>query len=142
MMLGNLYGGRLADRYTDRGIVAGYGVTLVILVAMGLLGTTSWVLFAGLFGVGAAMMAAIPTIQVRLVGLAPESPTLMGAMNLASLNVANALGAWAGGVTIGAGFGLLSAVWAGLVLTGTGLLLFAATIVRPAPRARRQARWG
>jgi hypothetical protein len=26
-LLGNLYGGRLADRYPDRGIVAGYGVT-------------------------------------------------------------------------------------------------------------------
>lgn len=142
MMLGNLYGGRLADRYPDRGIVAGYGVTLVILVAMGLFGTTNWVLFAGLFGVGAAMMAAIPTIQVRLVGLAPESPTLMGAMNLASLNVANALGAWAGGMTIGAGFGLLSPVWAGLALTAAGLLLFVLTIGRPAPRARRPLRLG
>jgi len=137
MMLGNLYGGRLADRYPDRGIVAGYGVTLVILVAMGLFGNTAWVLFAGLFGVGAAMMAAIPTIQVRLVGLAPESPTLMGAMNLASLNVANALGAWAGGMTIGAGLGLLSAVWAGLVLTAAGLALFVATMVRRAPATPR-----
>lgn len=142
MMLGNLYGGRLADRFPDRGIVAGYGVTLAALLAMGLLGTNGWVLFAGFFVVGAAMMAAIPTIQVRLVSLAPESPTLMGAMNLASLNVANALGAWAGGVTIGAGFGLLSAVWAGLVLTGAGLLLFAGTIVRPAPTAGRQSRLG
>lgn len=124
MMLGNLYGGRLADRYPDRGIVAGYASTLAILVAVGLFGRLDWVLFAGLFGVGAAMMAAIPTIQVRLVGLAPDAPTLMGALNLASLNVANALGAWAGGVTIGAGLGLLSTVWAGFVLTGAGLLLF------------------
>jgi MFS transporter, DHA1 family, inner membrane transport protein len=131
MMVGNLYGGRLADRYSYRGIVAGYGVTLVILVVMALFGTSSWVLFAGFFGVGAAMMAAIPTIQVRLVGLAPQSPTLMGAMNLASLNVANALGAWAGGVTIGAGYGLLSPLWAGIVLTGAGLALFVAAMVEP-----------
>lgn len=142
MMLGNLYGGRLADRYPYRGIIAGYGVTLTILVVMGLFGSSKWVLFAGFFGVGAAMMAAIPTIQVRLVGLAPQSPTLMGAMNLASLNVANALGAWAGGVTIGAGLGLLSALWAGLALTGAGLLLFVATIVRTAPAARRSPRLG
>lgn len=142
MMVGNLYGGRLADRYPHRGILAGYGVTLAILVAMGLFGGTAWLLFAGLFGVGATMMAAIPTIQVRLVALAPESPTLMGAMNLASLNVANALGAWAGGLTIGAGFGLLSTIWAGLALTTAGLLLFIATMVRPAARARRQSRLG
>jgi len=139
MMLGNLYGGRLADRYPNRGIVAGYGVTLAILVAIGLFGTHDWVLFPGLFGVGAAMMAAIPTIQVRLLGLAPEAPTLMGAMNLASLNVANALGAWAGGVTIGAGLGLLSTIWAGFALTSAGLLLFIAVFAR---RAKYQPRLG
>lgn len=137
MMLGNLFGGRLADRYPHRGIVAGYGVTLALLVALGLFGDTTWVLFAGLFGVGAAMMAAIPTIQVRLVGLAPEAPTLMGAMNLAALNVANALGAWAGGVTIGAGLGLLSTIWAGFALTAAGLLLYIATMVRPVEHAPR-----
>ncbi len=142
MMVGNLYGGRLADSYPDRGIIAGYGVTLAILVAMAFLGTIDWVMFAGMFGVGAAMMAAIPTIQVRLVGLAPEAPTLMGAMNLASLNVANALGAWAGGVTIGAGLGLLSTLWAGFVLTGAGLLLFIAMIVPPPKAAERQLRLG
>jgi DHA1 family inner membrane transport protein len=142
MMVGNLYGGRLADRYPNRGIVAGYGVTLAILVAMALFGTTNWVLFAGFFGVGAAMMAAIPTIQVRLVALAPEAPTLMGAMNLASLNVANALGAWAGGVTIGAGLGLLSTLWAGFVLTAAGLLLFAAMMAWPGRGVPHQPRLG
>ncbi len=89
-----------------------------------------------MFGVGATMMAAIPTIQVRLTGLAPESATLMGAMNLASLNVANALGAWAGGITIGAGLGLLSTVWAGFILTSAGLILFITTMTaEPADRA-------
>jgi DHA1 family inner membrane transport protein len=73
------------------------------------------------------MMTAIPTIQVRLTDLAPESPTLMGAMNLASLNVANAIGAWAGGAVIGAGFGTLSSAWAGFFLTLAGLLLFRST---------------
>jgi MFS transporter, DHA1 family, inner membrane transport protein len=124
MCLGNLYGGRLADIYPNRGITAGFGATLVVLVALGIWGAHTWVLFPALFGVGAAMMAAIPTIQVRLVALAPQSPTLMGAMNLAALNVANALGAMAGGLTIGAGLGLLSTAWAGFGLTACGLLLF------------------
>lgn len=75
------------------------------------------------------MMAAIPSIQVKLTGLAPESATLMGAMNLASLNVANALGAWAGSLTIGAGLGLLSTAWAGFALTTVGLILFAAVMI-------------
>lgn len=57
-----------------------------------------------------------------------EAPTLMGAMNLAALNIANAIGAWAGSVTIAAGYGLLSAVWAGFGLTLLGLLVFALTL--------------
>ena len=48
----------------------------------------------------------------------------MGAMNLAALNVANAIGAWAGGQAIAHGDALLSAVWAGFALTLAGLLLF------------------
>ena len=133
MTLGNLYGGRLADEHPSRGIVAGYGSALVVLVVLGIWGANTWILFAALFGVGATMMAAIPTIQVRLAGFAPESRTLMGAMNLASLNVANALGAWAGGVTIGAGMGLLSAVWSGFALTAVGLVLFYVTLARCQP---------
>jgi len=74
-------------------------------------------------------MFAIPGIQVHLTCLAPEAPSLTGAMNLAALNVANALGAWLGGVTIAAGFGLLSAAWAGFALTLVGLLIFALTIL-------------
>ena len=126
MCLGNLYGGRLADIHPTRGITAGFGITLLVLVALGLWGAQTWVFFPALFGVGACMMAAIPTIQVRLIGLAPQSPTLMGAMNLAALNVANALGAMAGGLTISAELGLLSTAWAGFGLTACGLVLFLA----------------
>lgn len=129
MTIGNLVGGQLADRSPSRGIVLGYGSALLVMAALAVGGASPWLLFPALLGVGAAMMAAIPTIQVRLTGFAPEAPSLMGAMNLASLNAANALGAWAGGLTIGAGFGVLSAVWAGFGLTLAGLILFGLTLL-------------
>ncbi len=113
MTTGNLIGGRLADRYPSRGLIVGFGSALIVLAALASLGDNDAFLMIGLFGVGTTMMIAIPTIQVRLTSFAPEAPTLMGAMNLAALNVANAFGAWAGGAAIAAGFGLLSAVWAG-----------------------------
>ncbi|WP_441470829.1 MULTISPECIES: hypothetical protein [unclassified Bosea (in: a-proteobacteria)] len=62
---------------------------------------------------------------MRLTGFAPEALTLMGAMNLAALNIANAIGAWAGSVTIAAGYGPLSAVWASFGPTLLALLVFA-----------------
>lgn len=129
MTVGNLLGGRIADSYPARGIALGFGSALAVMAALATGGAHPWMLFPGLFGVGAAMMLAIPTIQVRLTRFAPEAPSLVGAMNLAALNAANALGAWAGGVAIGAGFGLLSAVWAGFGLTSAGLLLFGLTLL-------------
>ncbi|MFP5475454.1 MAG: hypothetical protein ACLGJD_17565 [Gammaproteobacteria bacterium] len=70
----------------------------------------------------------IPAIQVGLAQAAPNAPTLMGAMNLAALNVANAMGAWAGSHAIAQDHGLLSAAWAGFGLTLAGLLLFLAVL--------------
>lgn len=133
MTAGNLIGGRLADAHPARGLVMGFGSALVVLALLAAGGGTVWILMPALFGVGATMMVAIPPIQVRLTGFAPEAPTLMGAMNLAALNVANAVGAWAGSATIAAGYGLLSAVWAGFGLTLLGLLVFALTLPK-APR--------
>lgn len=133
MTTGNTLGGRLADRHGSLGLVAGFGSALLALGWLATAGAAPWVLMTGLFAVGATMMVAIPTIQVRLTEAAPDAPTLMGAMNLAALNIANAIGAWSGGQAIAQGYGLLSAVWAGFMLTLAGLLLF--LLVQRKPRA-------
>lgn len=133
MTAGNTLGGRLADRHGSLGLVAGFGSALLALGWLATAGAAPWVLMTGLFAVGATMMVAIPTIQVRLTEAAPDAPTLMGAMNLAALNIANAIGAWSGGQAIAQGYGLLSAVWAGFMLTLAGLLLF--LLVQRKPRA-------
>lgn len=132
MTVGNLVGGYLADTFLYRGLVLGYGLTLVVLVILSSLGSNAWAFFPCLFGVGAAMMAAVPTIQVRMTNLAPEAPTLMGAMNLAALNVANALGAWGGGLVIAAGYSVLFSPLAGFVLTAAGLVVYQIALSRRA----------
>ncbi|WP_416066628.1 MFS transporter [Rhizobium sp. ZK1] len=138
MTAGNIYGGKLADLHPARGIVLGFGAALLILAALAIGGENPGIFFPAMFGVGAAMMAAIPTIQVRLTRFAPEAPSLMGAMNLASLNVANAIGAWAGSVAVGAGYGLLSAAWAGFAVTLLGLLVFGLTLLQRQVRAKQR----
>jgi MFS transporter, DHA1 family, inner membrane transport protein len=132
---GNVIGGRLADAYPVWGLKVGLGSALIVLALLGLCGHNVSILMATLFGVGMTTMIAIPTIQVRLTRAAPEAPALMGAMNLAALNVANALGAWIGGLAIAAGYGLLSPVWAGFGLCLLGLLISSLTL----PRARELA---
>jgi DHA1 family inner membrane transport protein len=129
MTVGNEFGGRLADTFPMRGIILGFGSALVMLVIIALGGQNPWVLFPALFVLGAGLMASIPTMQVRLTRIAPEAPSLVGAMTLAACNLGNAVGAWGGGMTIDAGFGLLSPAWAGFALTLTGLAIFGLTLI-------------
>ncbi|MFC6083532.1 MFS transporter [Sphaerisporangium aureirubrum] len=133
MAAGNQLGGRVADRYEHRGLTLGYGGVLALLVLIGVAGDDLLILLPCLFGVGATMMLAIPTVQVRLTAFAPTAPTLMGALNLAALNLANSLGAIGGAITLEAGWGTLSTVWAGFVLTAAGLLLYVTTVARGKP---------
>jgi DHA1 family inner membrane transport protein len=133
MAIGNWVGGKLADQYDYLGLVLGYASVLGYLVLIALAGEHLLLLLFGLLGVGATMMMAIPTIQVLLTRYAPEATTLMGALNLAALNLANALGAVGGALALSAGWGTLSTAWAGFLLTGGGLLLFATTVPRAAP---------
>jgi len=133
MAVGNHLGGRVADRYEHRGLTYGYGGVLVFLVLIGVAGDNLTILLLCLFGVGATMMFAIPTIQVRLTRFAPDAPTLMGALNLAALNLANSLGAIGGAIALDAGWGTLSTVWAGFALTVAGLLLYVMVVARPRP---------
>src|SRR4029079_16017525 len=128
MTVGNLAGGRIADAHPSLGITAGFGCTLVVPILLATWGQNPWIMMPALFGVGAFMMAAVPAIQVQLTMFAPTAPTLMGAMNLAALNTANALGAWGGGIAVAAGWGLLAAAWAGFALTGAGLVLYLAAV--------------
>lgn len=125
MAVGNPLGGTLADRYEFKGMLIGFSLTLLMLGITALFGQIPLVLMLTLFFVGASLMMAVPTIPVRMMQMAPEAPTLMGAMNMAAFNVANALGASIGGATIAAGLGLISAIWAGFALTSLGLIFFA-----------------
>jgi len=72
----------------------------------------------------------VVNLQLRLMDVAGDAQTLGAAMNHASLNVANALGAWLGGLAIAAGWGLRSPALIGLVLSlaGVAILLVSARL--------------
>jgi DHA1 family inner membrane transport protein len=63
-------------------------------------------------------------LQIRLMDVAGDAQTLAAALNHSAFNLANALGAWLGGVTIAAGYGWTSTGWVGLLLALGGLLVF------------------
>jgi DHA1 family inner membrane transport protein len=82
--------------------------------------------------------ATVPGLQMRVMKYASSAPTLASGANIGAFNVGNALGAWLGGVTITAGLGYTSPIWAGAGITLLGL----AVMVFAAAQAKRLAAAG
>ena len=70
----------------------------------------------------------VVNLQLRLMDVAGGAVTLGAAMNHAALNIANALGAWLGGLVIAAGYGYRApaVLGAGLSALGVVILLWSA----------------
>ncbi len=130
MVAGNLVGGRLADRALMPSMF-----TMLVLIAavMGLFVAAAHnpvTALAAVFMVGASGAAMVPALQTRLMDVAADAQNLAAALNHSALNVANAGGAWLGGVVIAAGFGYTApaAVGAGLALAGLVVLAVSAAL--------------
>ncbi|RJO72203.1 MFS transporter [Nocardia panacis] len=138
MIVGNIVGGVLADRGVDRAIFAALLAMAVILAGFIAAAHNPYTAGVGAFLIGAAGAALSPGLQTRLMDVAADAQTLAAALNHAALNIANAGGAWLGGVVIGAGLGYIAPAAVGALLAVAGVLLFAVTVLA----ARRADRRG
>lgn len=122
-VLGNLAGAWLADK----SLMLAIGGTLVwSAFFQGLLWLTAsnpYALSVCVFLCGCGI-AIGPALQIRLMDVAGDSQTLAAALNHSGFNVANALGAWLGGLAISAGFGFAATGWVGALLGIAGLGVF------------------
>ncbi|GEM32894.1 MFS transporter [Nocardia neocaledoniensis NBRC 108232] len=135
MIAGNILGGVLADRGVDRSIFAALLAMVVILAGFVLAAHNPITAGVGAFLVGASGAALAPGLQTRLMDVAADAQTLAAALNHAALNMANAAGAWLGGLVIAAGLGYTAPALVGAVLAVLGVLLFTVTVwLQRAPR--------
>lgn len=128
MVAGNVAGGVLADRGVDRSIFAAMVTMAVVLAAYAAAAHHPVTAAIGAFLVGASGAALAPGLQTRLMDVAADAQTLAAALNHAALNIANAAGAWLGGLVIAAGFGYTAPALVGAGLAVTGVLLFTVTV--------------
>nr|WP_240327560.1 MFS transporter [Nocardia farcinica] len=128
MVAGNVAGGVLADRGVDRSIFAAMVTMAVVLAAFAAAAHHPVTAAIGAFLVGASGAALAPGLQTRLMDVAADAQTLAAALNHAALNIANAAGAWLGGLVIAAGFGYTAPALVGAGLAVTGVLLFTVTV--------------
>jgi DHA1 family inner membrane transport protein len=124
MVAGNLLAGRLMDWAPKRTMV---GACLGMATLFGTFAVTSSSPVLApitVFFLGMSLM--LPTgLQMRLMSVAGDAQTLAAALNHSSFNMANALGAWLGGIVLAAGLGLTAPmlVAVGLSLGGLTILL-------------------
>jgi DHA1 family inner membrane transport protein len=125
MTLGNLLGGRLADFSVQRTLALGLTALIAVQIAFTFAVHARIPAAIGVFLLGASGSAMIPALQARLMDVSGRAQSLGAALNHSALNVANALGAWLGGLVIAAGFGYPSTAWVGAGLAAAGLVVVA-----------------
>ncbi|MEU8544059.1 MFS transporter [Streptomyces sp. NPDC048717] len=123
MFLGNLLGGRYADRALMPMLYVTLGGLATVLALFTLTAHHQVLAAITIFLVGALGFATVPPLQKRVLDQAHGAPTLASAVNIGAFNLGNALAAWLGGLVIAAGFGYTAPNWVGAVLAGVALLL-------------------
>lgn len=128
LFIGNTLGGKAADRNVDKTLMVILPALVVILAVFALTATNQPMTIASLFLMGGIGFATVPGLQMRVMKWATAAPTVASGANIGAFNLGNALGSWLGGVTITAGLGYTSPIWAGagLTLLAVGVMAFAA----------------
>jgi DHA1 family inner membrane transport protein len=123
MILGNLVGSWLADRSLMPTIGGLLIWNAAVLCLFSVSARHGWMATIAVLLVGTGV-AIVPALQIRLMDVAEDAQTLAASLNHSAFNIANALGAWLGGVAIAAGLGWASTGWLGALLSIGGLLIF------------------
>lgn len=121
--LGNIVGGKAADRSRDLTIAVFLAGLAIVLTAFALLAANPIATVILLALMGGFGFGTVPGLQTRIMHFADHAPTLASSSNIAAFNVGNALGAWLGGITITAGLGYTSPLWVGASLTLAALVV-------------------
>ncbi|QDQ11205.1 MFS transporter [Streptomyces spectabilis] len=139
---GNLLGGRLADHALRGTLFGGLASLALVLLLFPLFMKAEWSAAVGVTLLGMAAFTTGSPLQLMVMEKAAAAPSLASSANQAAFNLANAGGAWIGGLALAAGFGVTSPALAGAALAVLGLgvaaLAYAADLRRaPAPSPAR-----
>jgi DHA1 family inner membrane transport protein len=133
MVAGNLAAGRLMDWAPKRAMIGAFLGMAALFGTFAVTSSSPVLAPITVFFLGMSLM--LPTgLQMRLMHVAGDAQTLAAALNHSSFNMANALGAWLGGIVLAAGLGLTApmVVGVGLSLAGLAILVFSLWLERSA----------
>ncbi|RZA07947.1 MAG: MFS transporter, partial [Proteobacteria bacterium] len=124
MTVGNLWGGKLADKYSPlKAIIFLMLVLTGVLCLNGIFAASPVALILLTFVTGAVALAMCAPIQVLLISNAKEAEMLGASLGQASFNIGNALGAALGGIPLTLGYSFASPQWVGAGMSFTGAVI-------------------
>jgi MFS transporter, DHA1 family, inner membrane transport protein len=129
LVVGNLLGARAADRALMPTIVVSIAALAVVLAAFTVTVRSPVPAAVTLFLLGVAAFATVPGLQTRVLDAAGTAGTLASAVNIGVFNLGNAVGAWLGGLVIGAGLGFPAANAVGAAMAVGGLAVAVVSLV-------------
>ena len=137
MVIGNLLGGRLADRRLIATLLGSLAALAIVLGTMtfALHSKPAMIAFSGLLGIAA--FATVAPLQLRVLQKATGGQVLASSFNIAAFNLGNAIGAWLGGVVISHGLGLGAVTWVAALLPVLGLVVALWSVRLDTRRPRR-----
>ncbi len=123
MIVGNLLGGRFADRRLAMALLGTLALLALVMGAMGFALHSRWamVLFTGLLG--AAAFATVSPLQLWVLRKARDAQSLASSLNIGAFNLGNALGAWLGGSVISHGLGLSALPWVAALVPASAFMV-------------------
>ncbi|WP_336837556.1 MFS transporter [Sphingobacterium siyangense] len=125
MFVGNLIGGKLTDAFSSTKVVVAVLVVqiLCMLVIYGL-SDNVWVSLVMTFLSGVTTFALVPSLTLLLLNsVKSDAEMLVASLGPACFNIANALGAFLGGVPINQGYGYASPALVGAVMAALGIVI-------------------
>ncbi|PYI50312.1 MFS transporter [Paenibacillus flagellatus] len=103
--LGNILGGKLADRKLLPSLLVILVVLAAVLAVFGVVDQHKALTLVTVFVLGVAAFGTVPGLQLHMLNTAKEAPTLASTLNIAAFNLGNAFGAYLGGAVIDSGIG-------------------------------------
>ena len=123
LVIGNLLGGKLADKKLMLTLVGSLIALAAVLVLFGLTNENKIASLIGVGLMGMAAFATVPPLQMRVLEKATGAPNLASSANIAAFNLGNAAGAWLGGLTIDHGPGLHAVPYVAALLPIAGIVV-------------------
>ena len=98
--VGNILGGKLADWNINLSLQYILVVFILYFFVLYVLQFSMILMIPGIFIFGVLAFSMVPMLQFRILGLSAEAPTIASTLNQSAMNLGNAGGAFAGGLSV------------------------------------------